>query len=61
VLEKSIVEMGDIGENGTGNLGETSIYDEVVDSGKHDNGMKEDSFPSAGQKNSNGRLSGKVD
>jgi hypothetical protein len=23
--------------------------------------MKEDSFPSAGQKNSNGRLSGKVD
>ena len=41
-------------------MGETSIYDEVADSGKHNGGMKEE-FPSAGQKNSNERLSGKVD
>ena len=52
--------MGDIGEKGTENLGETSIYDEVVDSGKHNGGMKEE-FPSTGQKNNNESLSGKVD
>ena len=32
---------------------ETSSYDEVVDSGMHNDGMNRDSFPSSGKKNNN--------
>ena len=51
--------MENIEGNKKRNTGETSLYDEVMDSGIHNDGMNNDSFPSSGKKNNNERLSGK--
>ena len=51
--------MGNIEGNEKRNTGETSLYDEVMDSGINNDGMNNVSFPSSGEKNNIERLSGK--
>ena len=46
-------EMENIEGNRKRDTDETSSYDEVVDSGMHNDGMNRDSFPSSGKKNNN--------